>query len=403
MRRHGYRVEIWAALALMLAGCERLESQRAKDADRPAAAAGGLVRASAAAQQGIGLVVEKAARQQVAQSLSATGWLTVRPGSEVVVKSPAAGFILAPSGRGQLELGSAVGGGDEPLGLLQVLLSLVEQADLISAKKEADILIRQSLVTLERAEAQLERLKGKEDTIAGTRLADLQETADRARVAFQEAQKKLPFLPDDSPGNPAGMKPLPLRAPLAGRIIRIHVSPRQLVTQGDPLWTIADWSSLWVRVPVFVGDLSRLARSQEAQIRLPGSEAVCPARPLEAPQPVEAGHRNVDLYYQIDNAAGSLRPGQAVTVLLPLGGASEQIVVRRAAIVWDGMGNSWVYVRTGPQDFRRRRVELGEGPGEMAAIQRGLQEGEAVVTKGAEALYGEEFKGEIPVEEEEKK
>jgi len=402
MRPGAYRIAIGAAIALMLAGCERRESERATDERRPAAAVSGVVRLSTAAQQSVGLMVEKASRQRVPQTLAATGWLMVRAGSEVVVKSPATGFILPLCGRKQFGLGSAVGGGEEPLGLLQVLLTPVEQADLISAKKEADILIKQSLVTLERAEAQLARLKGKEDTVAGTRLAELQETADRARVAYQEAQKKLPFLPDDSPGSPAGLKPLPLRAPIAGRIIKVHVSPRQLVTQGDPLWTVADWSALWVRVPVFVGDLARVAHCEEARIKIPGTEAVCLGKLVEIPQPIEPGHRHVDLYYEIANA-GTLRPGQAVTVSLLVGGPTEQLVVPRAAIVWDGMANSWAYVQTGREGFRRRRVELGESLDDVVVIQRGLQEGEAVVTQAVEALYGEEFKSDIPVEDEDKK
>jgi hypothetical protein len=39
--------------------------------------------------------------------------------------------------------------------------------------------------------------------------------------------------------------------------------------------------------------------------------------------------------------------------------------------------------------------------GEAVVVEHGLSEGQSVVTVGAEALYGEEFKGQIQVLEDE--
>ena len=33
-----------------------------------------------------------------------------------------------------------------------------------------------------------------------------------------------------------------------------HVIPRQILTQGDPLYTFADWNLLWLKVPLFEAD-----------------------------------------------------------------------------------------------------------------------------------------------------
>jgi membrane fusion protein, heavy metal efflux system len=399
-----FRSQLVAILIVaLLLGCERGEKQRMGKNDGeepPVVRIGGTLRLSTDAQNNIDLAVETLSQRPVGETLSTTGWLVVRPGAEVVLKSPALGFVVPPEGIERFELGLAVKGPGQKLGSLQVLLTPLEQADLVSAKKEADILIRQSAVTLQRSEEQLERLKAAGGAVPGSRLVELQETIDRARAAYEEAQKKLPFLPKESNGRPMAIDPLPLAAPIAGCIVKVHVAPRQLVSQGDPLWTVADWSPLWIRVPVFEGDLPRLAGADTAQVQTPDTAAARPAKLVQAPQPTETGRRSVDLYYEIDNADGALRPGQAVAVLLPLGKTVERVVVPHSAVVVDGLGNNWVYVETEPNVFRRQQVELGQSLDDLVAVGRGLREGQRVVTRGAEALYGEEFKAEMPIEDE---
>ena len=63
------------------------------------------------------------------------------------------------------------------------------------------------------------------------------------------------------------------------------------------------------------------------------------------------------------------------------------------------MGNPWVYVRESSDTFRRQRVQIGPVQNELAIIERGLNEKDEVVVVGAEVLYGEEFKSQIEVED----
>ena len=119
---------------------------------------------------------------------------------------------------------------------------------------------------MQMAEAQLKRYEHAKDVVAGVRVNDLRETYERAKVAYHEAQEKLPFLPKEPIEYPVNVESVPLAAPIAGRITALHVSPRQLVVQGDPLWTVADWSRLWVRVPVFEDDLRRVVPSVPIEV-----------------------------------------------------------------------------------------------------------------------------------------
>ena len=125
------------------------------------------------------------------------------------------------------------------------------------------------------------------------------------------------------------------------------------------------------------------------------------AAAVKAPQATNARLRTVDLLYLLPNPDEALRPGQSVSVEIPVGMSEQRLLVARSALLWDGHGNAWVYVRADGGSFRRQLVELGQTDGDDIVVARGLNEDDEVVTTAAQALYGEEFKGSMPVEDDE--
>jgi hypothetical protein len=170
------------------------------------------------------------------------------------------------------------------------------------------------------------------------------------------------------------------------------------VIQGDPLWTVADWTQLWVRVPVFEADLPRINEQEPAVLQLPGSRATIAAARVRAPQPTEPGRRTVDLYYEVNDPASQLRPGQAVQVALRVGSPAERLVVPKQAVIWEGSSAACVILRTGPTTFQRRAVQLGPVHRTDLVVESGLSERDELVTVGAESVYGEKSKDLIPVD-----
>ena len=81
---------------------------------------------------------------------------------------------------------------------------------------------------------------------------------------------------------------------------------------------------------------------------------------MNAPQPSEPGKQTIALLYECENVGDALRPGESVSVSLPMDKQSSSLVVPNASVLWDGMGNSWIYVKTSETAFRRRKVELGQ-------------------------------------------
>lgn len=391
---------VWCCTLTLVLGCSRGENQASTEPGEEESLRTGEVRLNESAQEAIGLQFAAAEKRKIADSLPATGWLMPVPGNEAIIKASAAGFITAAAtGNDPFpHLGDECAAGMK-LAALQVFISPQEKAQLIATKEDADATIAQAEVTMRLIGDQLERYRTAKESINGARLVELQEMYDKAQATFREAKEKLPYLPVEPYRTELGLRPVDVTSPLTGRITAVHVAPRQFVAAGDPLWTVADWSQLWLRVPVFETDVPRVQPTEPAQIALPGLSTTYAATRVSAPQSTDATRRTVDLYYRVDNVKSALRPGQAVSVALSTGQAVERVVVPFTAVLWDGQGATWVYVRSGDDEFRRQRVELGRRVGDDVVVERGLSVGTDVAVAGAQALYGEEFKSATPVDD----
>lgn len=162
---------------------------------------------------------------------------------------------------------------------------------------------------------------------------------------------------------------------------------------GPAIQSLANQSSLWVRVPVFGSDVGAVERGRAAMIRpLGDGGAARAARPVQAPPSANAVAGTVDLYFALDNRDRAYRVGQRVGVTLPItGGTTDGLSVPTSAIVRDIYGGEWVYARTAPNSFVRQRIEVASTQGDSAILSRGLTPGAEVVTAGAAELFGTEF------------
>jgi RND family efflux transporter MFP subunit len=197
-----------------------------------------------------------------------------------------------------------------------------------------------------------------------------------------------------------------LAARRAGTVLTVHASPGQFVAAAAPLVTVADLSSVWVRVPVPEFDLPRLDRRQDVTVWLkangpaparPGENA-WQARPVALVPMVDPGRHTADVVYELPPAASRalFARDQMVNVMVPLGGRSKETVVPYAAVVFDAYGGSWIYLdRTAPgapeRVYERRRVELGPGLGDGVVVRPRCEPGDRVVTRAAAALFSREF------------
>lgn len=162
--------------------------------------------------------------------------------------------------------------------------------------------------------------------------------------------------------------------------------------QGPAIAGMGRQGPVWVRVAAFAADLDSIDRNASALVRtLGGSPVSRSAGPVAGPPTANLAAGTVDLFYALPNIGGGLQVGQRVAVDLPVRGRSDGLFVPVSAVIRDIYGGEWVYVRSAPHAYERRRVELASQRDGQALAVRGLASGAEVVTAGAMELYGSEF------------
>jgi|SRR6185503_2581017 len=211
---------------------------------------------------------------------------------------------------------------------------------------------------------------------------------DAVKVALARAEQ----LVRDKAGTARAVDDTRAQVALAEAGLRTAQARRELL--GPPVLDVSTPPMCWVRVPVYVGETAKL--DSKAQARVGGlsgvtSTATRPATPVPAPPSANAAAATVDWFYEVSNEDGALRLGQRVGVTIPLRADEESLVVPWSAVVHDVHGGTWIYERSAPQAYTRRRVQVKQVVAELAALDGGVKPGASVVITGVAELFGTEF------------
>ena len=181
---------------------------------------------------------------------------------------------------------------------------------------------------------------------------------------------------------------------LSGVVIERKVSNGQVAQPGDPLFTVADLSKVWV-----VGDMpEQTARTVQVGQRVDIDVPALGGRQLSGKivhvgDTVSPETRTVTLRTQVDNASRDLKPQMLATMRIR-GEARKTLAVPQEAVVRES-DRDHVYVRTADNTFRYTTVELGDAQNELRPVLKGLSEGDAVVVRGAFHLHNERKRAEL--------
>ena len=211
---------------------------------------------------------------------------------------------------------------------------------------------------------------------------------DATKIILERAEQLL----RDKAGSIRIVDDAKTQASLAETALRTAHARRELL--GPPLLDVMNPKLVWIRVPVYVGDLPRLKSESQARVgELAGGAGAVTraAKPVVAPPSANAGAATVDLFYEVSNEQGTLRLGQKVGVTITLEEPEESLVVPWSAITHDIHGGTWVYEHIAPQAFARRRVQVRSVVGQEAVLESGPKPGAKVVITGVAELFGTEF------------
>ncbi len=241
-----------------------------------------------------------------------------------------------------------------------------------------------ALVEEVRLTADLDRQRAAND--ARKAAADLLAARQRLHV-FGLTDAAIEALRSAAPGEEFAR--LEVRAPRAGTVTAVSVVPGAFVSAGDPLFTVADPSSLWVWCDVYERDLAALAEALAGDVPVTAVVRVAPWPDVDFAgrvdllgSEVDETTRTLKARVVVENPGGRLRPGMFARVEVSLPRSGTVRVVPRTAVLSDE-GTSFVFLKWRDDLWVRRDVVVAEVRGEHAAVEGDLPEGAVVAGRGA--------------------
>ena len=336
------------------------------------------------AQKRLGLETARAEKRTIARSRTVGGEVVPAGGAQITVTAPLAGTLGSP---GQMPMvGSHVEKG-------QVVLTLVPLAPAErDVRIEAERAVSEAVGRQEMAAKRAERARQLARDGSGSQRAAEEAQAElvAAEAALKAARDRLALAVRNMTASGAIL----LAAPHTALLRTLHATPGQAVSAGAPLFDLVALETVWLRVPMYAGDIDSIDRRAPAEVVSLGAASGgggVAATPIAGPPTADAATAGIDLFYSVANRDRRLQPGQRVSVRLPLRTRQESLVVPRAAVLYDALGGTWVYEAREGGVFVRRRIVLSDLIGDAAVLQQGPPAGTPVVTRGAAELFGTEF------------
>lgn len=344
------------------------------------------------AEKRIGLAVGQIAKKNVRRTRIYGGEVTIPAGRSILVAAPVTGTLMALP-QGMIKAGLPINA-KQPVVQLVPLLTPDGRATLSASLADTEGQVNNAKTQVQLTTIALDRAKRALKEGAGSqRQVDEAEAASNlavrtldAAVARQSILKKV--VGDADAGTAA---PIVIESPHGGIIRTISALPGQTVPAGAALFEVIETATIWIRVPLPVGDIEAIDQTAPVQVgSLSGSNNSrnYTARPVAAPPSANPLSATVDAYFELPNSAGKLIPGQRVGVSIPLIDSVIGLTVPWAAIVFDIHGGTWIYEQIGPGRYVRRRVVVGHTIGPDAVLAGGLAVGTTIVVAGAQELFG---------------
>lgn len=354
----------------------------------------GHVTLSPKAEERLGLTISPVERKAVQPVRVYGGEVIVPVGRTILVAAPLAGILRSP------ETGAPVAGKKvtkgEHLFYLIPILSQDARTTLAAAREDAEGQVNNAQTQLEMSKLALTRAERLFKADAGSKRA-VEETKaqhDTALRLLEATQSRLGILAKAlEDANAERAEPIPITAPETGVLRNVAALSEQHLPIGAAIFEVIDLAEVWIRVPVYVGDVPGIDKGSAVQIgnlNVHAGDPTWPATPVDAPPSANPLASTVDLYYRLDNAEPNLTPGQRMGVTVPLRGNEENLTVPWGAVVYDVQDGSWVYQQVGPRTYKRERVLVRFVMDETAVLAAGPKVGSQIVSQGAQELFGTE-------------
>ena len=334
------------------------------------------------------LTIEPVREQPLTVERDTTGKVSFNEERLTPVYTPYAGRVLEVLAT----KGAAVRSG-EPLLVLESPELVTVQNDLAAARSE----LSKAKIGLDAARAAAERARNlhtqgaiatKDMQQAETELARAQDEQRRAQAALAAMEHRLALF-GKKPEEIARLgdhvdRTIVIRAPIAGTIVERKVGLGQYLRAdaSDALFLIADLSTVWVLADVYESDLADMRLNAPVEVSVAAYPHLTLSARIAAINPtVDPASRTVRVRCLVQNTEGLLKPDMFATIKVRSLTPHTVPVVPASAVLSQGT-ETLVFVEEAPGRFRQRQVQLGRAMQDAIVVQRGVQQGERIVTRG---------------------
>jgi RND family efflux transporter MFP subunit len=337
----------------------------------------GVLRPGPEATRDMGLRTERVGQHVVENIVTVDGAIDFPPDRRATLSAPLAGTLEAIL----VERSQEVRAGQE-IARMSSLELRSQQLDLLRVHLETRLV-----------ESTLKRMKNARGALPQRLLWETESRLNNLRQQRDTQRRKLAALGlsvaqlDDLTENRKLIAALPLRSPIAGRVVRFDRVLGQALRSGEGLFEIHDATAPLVQAFVAESELAWLRPGQKARVRLSADPAfVGDGTLVRSSRVFGSDNRTLSAWLRLDEPPSRpLLHGQLARVTLVRSSREPVLAVPLTAVVREGT-RSFVFVRHGDGTFDRRPVEIGAGDDRRIAVRRGLAVGETVAVAGTEAL-----------------
>jgi len=180
----------------------------------------------------------------------------------------------------------------------------------------------------------------------------------------------------------------------SGVVVERKVSQGQVAQPGDPLFTVADLSNVWVVGSLPEQDASSVALNQMVEVDVPAlGNKQLKGRIVFISDTISTDTRTVSVRTAVDNPNFELKP-QMLATLLVNGKVTRQLAVPSSAVVREN-NLDHVFVKVATNQYLLTRVELEPASGDLRQVKKGISEGTEIVVAGAFHLNNERKRAEL--------
>jgi cobalt-zinc-cadmium efflux system membrane fusion protein len=223
--------------------------------------------------------------------------------------------------------------------------------------------------------------------IAQADLDQAESTRTQAKADFESSADAIRVLGIVDPETIVAKPPsaeIPLFSPVSGEVVDRQCSPGQLLAAGaTQCFALSDMSSVWVLVNIYQNDVAYVHVGDRVSIENESYPGVVGGKIEYISPALDPNTRTLQARIESSNPGERLKKEMYVTAEVQAGVIPNALFVPNSSVLRDEQNMPYVYLQTGPAQFARRDVTLGETQAGKTQILSGLQANDRVVGDGS--------------------